>query len=337
MAGPPIPMLASGVAMMTWQQPSRRGVAGEAAPRHHADEGHQPAQHAEAGEGLGVEPGDDGHVGVAGPPAAALGEEHDRQPQPLHELEEAVLLLVVHLALGAGEDRVVVRQHGAARPFRLEEVTVDAPDPGDQAVGGRAGHEVLGAAARPLGGDDERAVLLEATGVAQVLDVLARRPPPAGVPALGRLGPPAVAGRLDPGAQLRELGADPVGLRVARGSAATAGSSDSVSARSTSPVCTASPGATATESMRPGVTASTTCSIFMDSSTTSSAPAATRSPGATATRSTVPAKGTRSWVSPATGVRAPRSRRGSPRCCGTRRGAPGAGRRRPRCRWGSRS
>ncbi len=75
------------------------------------------------------------------------------------------------------------------------------------------GDEVLGAAARPLGGDDERAVLLEAAGVAQVLDVLARRAPPAGVPALGRLGPPGVAGRRHPGAQLGELGADLVGRR----------------------------------------------------------------------------------------------------------------------------
>ena len=34
-------------------------------------------------------------VGVAGPPAAALGEEHHRQPQLLGELEQAVLLAVV--------------------------------------------------------------------------------------------------------------------------------------------------------------------------------------------------------------------------------------------------
>ena len=92
----------------------QRGVAGEAASRHHADEWHLPAQRAEQGEGLGVEPGHDGHVGVARAPAAALGEEHDGEAQPLDELEEAVLLAVVHLALGAGQDGIVVRQHGAA-------------------------------------------------------------------------------------------------------------------------------------------------------------------------------------------------------------------------------
>ena len=104
----------------------QRGVAGETASRHDADEGYEPAQRAEAGEGLGIESGDDGHVGVTGPSTAALGEENDRQPEPFHQLEEAVLLLVVHLALGAGEDGVVVGQHGAAP-------TVDAsrsPRPG---------------------------------------------------------------------------------------------------------------------------------------------------------------------------------------------------------------
>ena len=140
----------------------QRGVAGEAASRHDADERHLPAQRAEQREGLGVEPGDDGHVGVARTPAAALGEEHDGEAQPLDELEEAVLLAVVHLALGAGQDGIVVRQHGATRPFIVEEVAVDPPDAGHEAVGRRVGDEVLGAPARPLGRDDEAAVLLEA-------------------------------------------------------------------------------------------------------------------------------------------------------------------------------
>ena len=52
--------------------------------------------------------GDDRAVGVAGPPAAALGEEHDRQPHALGQLEQPVLLAVVVHALGAGEHRVVV-------------------------------------------------------------------------------------------------------------------------------------------------------------------------------------------------------------------------------------
>ena len=167
----------------------QRGVAGEAAPRHDADEGDAPAELAEQREGLGVEPRHDRHVRVAGAPAATLGEEHDGEPEPLHQLEEAVLLAVVHLALSAGQDRIVVRQHGAPRPFSVEEVTIDPPDAGHEPVGRRVGDEVLGAAARPLGGDDQPAVLLEASRVAEVLDVLPCRPPPTGVPALGGGGP----------------------------------------------------------------------------------------------------------------------------------------------------
>ena len=148
-----MPMLASGVAMMTWQHPSSAALPAKQRPDTMPTRGTTPAQPAEQREGLGVEPRHDRHVRVARAPAPALGEEHHREPQPLHELEEAVLLAVVHLALGAGQDRIVVRQHGAARPFLVEEVTVDPPDAGHEAVGRRVGDEVLGAAARPLGGD----------------------------------------------------------------------------------------------------------------------------------------------------------------------------------------
>ena len=48
-----------------------------------------------------------------GPPAAALGEEDGRQPHPLDQLEEAVLLAVAERPLGAGQDRVVVGEHRA--------------------------------------------------------------------------------------------------------------------------------------------------------------------------------------------------------------------------------
>ena len=185
----------------------QRRVAGEAASRHHADQRHLPAQRAEAREGLGVEAGHDGHVGVARAPPATFGEEHHRKPEPLDQFEEPVLLAVVHLALGAGQDGVVVRQHGTARTLGVEEVAVDPSDAGDEAVGRRVGDEVLGAAARPLGGDDEAAVLLEAVPVAEVLDVLARRAAPARVPAPGRRRTSRVEGGGDAGPQLLELGA----------------------------------------------------------------------------------------------------------------------------------
>ena len=242
---------------------------------------------------------------------------------------------MVHLPLGAGEDGIVVRQDGAARPFVVEDVAVDPPDPGHEAVGRRVGDEVLDAAARPLGGEDQPAVLLEAAGVAQVLDVLPRRPPPTGVPALGGGGPSRIERGGHPGPQLGQLGAHAApDVRDGRGGARPRLPSDSVICTITSPVCTASPGATRTVSMTPGVAASTTCSIFMDSSTTRTVPAATRSPAATVTRRTVPANGT---VSPATAGEGPRSRRGCPRCCGRRPRGPVAGTPRPRCRWDSRS
>ena len=55
-------------------------------------------------------------LGVAGPPAAALGEEHRRQPPALRQLDHPVHLLVVVGALGAGQHRVVVGQHRARAP-----------------------------------------------------------------------------------------------------------------------------------------------------------------------------------------------------------------------------
>ena len=193
--------------MMTWQHPSSAALPAKQRPDTTPTSGTCPLSAPKQREGLGVEPGHDGHVGVAGSAAAALGEEHHGEAQPFDELEEAVLLAVVHLALGAGQDGIVVRQHGAARPFRVEEVAVDPADAGDEAVGRRVGDEVLGAAARPLGRDDEPAVLLEAVGVAEVLDVLPGRPPPAGVPALGGRRTAGVEGGRDAGAQLGELGA----------------------------------------------------------------------------------------------------------------------------------
>ena len=205
-----MPTLASGVAMMTWQHPSSAALPAKHRPDTTPTRGTRPLERAEEREGLRVESGHDGHVGVARPAAAALGEQDDRQPEPLHELEEAVLLAVVHLALGAGQDGVVVRQHGAA-------IAVDATDAGDEAVGGRVGDEVLGAAARPLGGDDEPAVLLEAPGVAQVVDVLPRRPPAGPVAALGGGGTPGVERGGDARPQLGQLGPDTRGGRVGGG------------------------------------------------------------------------------------------------------------------------
>ena len=93
-------------------------VAGEAAAGDDGDPRHQAREPRPEREGARVERRDDRVVGVARPPSAALGEEHGRQPHPLDQLEEAVLLAVAERALGPGEHRVVVgedRAGGAAR------------------------------------------------------------------------------------------------------------------------------------------------------------------------------------------------------------------------------
>ncbi len=192
--------------MMTWQHPSSAALPAKQRPETTPTSGTFPLERAEQREGLGVEPGHDGHVRVAGAATAAFGEEDDREAQAFHELEEAVLLAMVHLALGAGQDGIIVREDGAARPFSVEEVSVDPADAGDETVGRRVGDEVVGGPARPLGRDDEAAVLLEAVRVAQILDVLSCRPSPTRVPALGRRRPAVVERGRDALPQLGQLG-----------------------------------------------------------------------------------------------------------------------------------
>ena len=106
-----MPMFEPSVAMTTSQHPRRAALPAKQRPLRDADERHEPGQAPEEVEGQAVEARHAGAVGVARAAAAALGEEHDRQPLPLGHLEEAVLLAVVLQALGAGQDRVVVGHH----------------------------------------------------------------------------------------------------------------------------------------------------------------------------------------------------------------------------------
>ena len=94
----------------------QRGVAREAAAGGDADQRHQPREPRRSSwNARQSRPATPDAVGVAGAAAAALGEEHDRQAPALGELEQAVLLAVVLLALRAGEHGVVVRHQHAAR------------------------------------------------------------------------------------------------------------------------------------------------------------------------------------------------------------------------------
>ena len=185
-----------------------RRISGEAAPRDDAHQRHQAAQTPEEGERLGVEARDDRRIGIARSTTSALGEQHDRQPQPFDQREEPVLLSVVHLALGAGQHGVVVGQDGGAGVRIIEVVAVDAPDPGDQAVGRCVVDEIVEVAARPLCRHDQRAVLLEASGVAQIGDVLAGRPPAPGVTAGRCIGAAGIEGVGHPRPQLGQFGPD---------------------------------------------------------------------------------------------------------------------------------
>ena len=113
-AGPPIPMLASGVAITTSQQPSSAALPAKQRPETIPTRGTRPRQPRERVEARDDEVEQLGRVGVARPPAAALGEQHDRQPVALGELQQAVGLAVVADPLRAGEDRVVVGEDRGA-------------------------------------------------------------------------------------------------------------------------------------------------------------------------------------------------------------------------------
>ena len=186
----------------------QRCVAREAPPGHHSDQRHPSAELGEEGERLGVEAGHHRGVGVPGPPAATFGEQHHWQAQARGQLEEPVLLPVVHLPLRAGQDGVVVRDDHATRPLAAEQLAVDAGQTGHQPVGRRAGDQVVVAAPGPLGRHDETAVLVEAGGIDQIVDVLAGRAPARVVATRRGLGATGVQGGAHAGTQLGELRTD---------------------------------------------------------------------------------------------------------------------------------
>ena len=117
-------------------------VAGEAAPGDDRDPRHDAREPAPEREGAGVERRDDGVVGVAGAPAATLGEEHRRQAHPLDQLEQPVLLAMADRPLGPGEHRVVVGEHRAGGAL-AEQLAVDPRGAGDQPVGRGAGDQLV--------------------------------------------------------------------------------------------------------------------------------------------------------------------------------------------------
>jgi hypothetical protein len=109
-----------------------------------------------------------------GASAASFGEEHDRQPHRLGELEEPVLLAMVLGALGAGEDGVVVGDRDHLRGAPGEHVSVHRADAPDHPVGRCLLDQFLDTAPPSLSGDHDRPVLDERILVDEIGDVLAR-------------------------------------------------------------------------------------------------------------------------------------------------------------------
>ena len=198
-----MPMFASSVAITTSQQPSSAALPAKRVAAGDADQRRVAAEPGEEVERLDVEAGDDRPVDVAGPPAAALGEQHDRQPPPLGQLEQPVVLEVPAHALRAREHRVVVGHDDDGR-------AVDLGEPADDAVGGRAREQLLLRPPPFLRGEDQRLVLDEAALVDEVGDVLARGPPALLAPPRDRVG----ARGVEPGRVARD---DVVERAAARG------------------------------------------------------------------------------------------------------------------------
>ncbi len=145
------------------------GVAGEAAARCDPDHRHQAAELGEARESAAAAAATTGVI--AGPAAPALGEQDDGHTGGLGHVDHAVGLAVVAATLGAGEHRVVVTDHGAARGRLAEQVAVDVADADDHAVSRSLFDQVLERAPAGLVGEDKGAVLDPRARVDQVHDV----------------------------------------------------------------------------------------------------------------------------------------------------------------------
>ncbi len=117
-AGPPMPIELSRVAMMTSQQPSSAALPAKQRPATMPTSGTRPLRRAKLAKVVHVQAGDDRHVDVARPAAAALGEQHHRQPLARRDGEQAIGLLVVAHALRAGEHGRVVGHDDGARARR---------------------------------------------------------------------------------------------------------------------------------------------------------------------------------------------------------------------------
>src|SRR5699024_6746498 len=147
------------------------GVTRKTTPGGHPHRAYVSAQASHLGERGDIHGGSRVGIDVSGAATTTFGEQHDREPPPIRDLQHAVGLAMVHDALGAGHHGVVVGHHHAVGVVGVQ-VGVDPTDPGDHAVRGGVGGQVLLGAATVLGGYGHRPVLGGTSTVAQVGVVL---------------------------------------------------------------------------------------------------------------------------------------------------------------------
>ena len=175
-----MPMLRVSVAMITSQQPSSAALPAKQRPATMPTSGTWPESAANwrrcdrrgrRRSGMSVSPG-------RPPPPSANSTTGSVSRRAMRE--HAVGLLVVAHALRAGEHRVVVGHHHAARLLGAERAPLTLPMPVTMPSAGVLRDQVVERAAAALRGERQRAVFDEAAGsIAQVGDVLARRALPA--------------------------------------------------------------------------------------------------------------------------------------------------------------
>ena len=184
----------------------QRGVAGEAIAFDDADRRHLPRQRGQRAERRAVQTRYRRGIHVAGAPATAFGEQHERQLQLGSHLEQSIGLAVVVVALRAGQHRIVVGHRGHARALGPEVARMHQPHAGDQPVGRRVLLQVVERSAAALRGDGIGAVLDEAVGIEQRRDVLACRAPALRMARAHHLRPRRIGQQRAARMQLVELG-----------------------------------------------------------------------------------------------------------------------------------
>ena len=168
-AGPPMPMLESSVAITTSQHPSSAALPAKQYPAAIPTSGTRPLRRREKIKRAAVEARHHRHVDIPRSSPASLREQHHRQPAALGDLEQPVLLLVAAHALGAGEHHVVIGHRYAAPAVGPRRHPPTRPSAGVRS------DQLLARAAALLGGEQQRAVLDERTLVHELCEVLPGR------------------------------------------------------------------------------------------------------------------------------------------------------------------